>query len=315
MNSELFVKTVKIGAFDEAQKQMSNFSDQKIRDTLYLIASHDSNICSYAFALFLISTEKSVLFHGFASLITEMGICYLKGAYEASAYHARVIFELSRLNDPTNDGGIFCLCGYPERPIRAEEAVAVAHEILVHDPNNKFALEVINESAEWVEDPLVPPRNESEQLEQYIIAGKFTQAKELLSAVSTRELYAMLLCLGCEERNLCAYAFTWYLMQEKEEAELHYLAYRIVTLAYPRNMNGCDAVGLFHLRRAMALDHENEKYVEHFLMLHTPAMGPTPLISDDEAEKIAKQSIERDNCNMVATNLLKKLGRHDSKYD
>ncbi len=309
MNAELFIQAVKAGNFDEAKKEMSTLSDKKLSDTLFLLAYDDSNICSYAFALFLLSKNNSIASHRLAMLIPHMGIMYLPCAYSAAAYHAREIFEMSRSADPTDDGGILFLCIYPERTIRRDEAIEVAQEILKYDPNDHWALRVMEESPGWVEDPLVPARNDREQLEQYIVAGKFTQAKELLSAVSTRELHAMLLYLGCEERNLCAYAFTWYLMQEKEQAELHYLAYRIVTLAYARNMNGCDAAGLFHLKRAMALEPENEKYIEHFLMLHTPPLGRTLLISDDEAEMVAKQALKKHQCSVFGQKVLEKLGR------
>lgn len=315
MTPELFVKAVKAGAFDEAQKQMSNFSDQKIRDTLHGLAYDDSDICSYAFALFLLLKENSIRLHDFAFLIADMGINYLPGAYAAAAYHARAVYEFSRQDDPANDGGLLSLFHYPETPIRAEEAVFVAKQVLEHNPTYWLALEALKDAVERKEDPLVAPCNDCEQLEQYIVAGKFIKAKELLSAVSTRELYSMILYLGCEERNLCAYAFTWYLMQEKEQAELHYLAYRIVTLAYARNMNGCDATGLFHIKRAMALEPENEKYVECFLMLHTPPMEPTKLISDDEVVAVATSALERDNCNVVAIKTLRKLGRLDPKYE
>ena len=176
-------------------------------------------------------------------------------------------------------------------------------------------MEALKDAVERKEDPIVLSRNEREQFEQHILAGKFTQAKQLLGVISERELHAVLIYLGCEERNLCAYAFTWFLMQEKEDAEVHYLAYRFVTQAYSRNLTGCDATGIFHLRRAMALEPQNEKYVEHFLMLHTPPMVPTALISDNEAENVAKHALDRDRFNVVATNILKKMGRYDSKYD
>lgn len=282
---------------------------------MVLLAYDQYNFCSYAFTAFLLSKSSNIVFHQFARNVTESGIRYIAGAYSTAAYHARSIFEISRHNDPTNSGGLYSLFGYPETPIRAEEIIFIAKQILEHDPVNQAALEALKDAAERKEDPITPPRNEREQLEQYILVGKFIQAKQILSVVSERELYAMLIYLGCEERNLCAYAFTWFLMKEKETAELHYLAYRIVTIAYSRNLTGCDAAGIFHLKRAMALEPENEKYIEHFLMLHTPPMGPTSLISDDEAEKVAKQLLDKHRFNVVATNVLKKMNRITPKYD
>lgn len=313
--SEQFIQAVRSGDFSAACEQILNLTEKQIDESLFLLAYDDSNFCSYAFVEFLLATQEKEFFLRLAFVIADCGINYLEGAYAVAAHHARVMYELVQPRDPTDDGGLLFLFGYPWGAVSVEEAVSVASKILEHDPANQAALLALKNASERKEDPASPIRNEREQLEQHILAGKFTQAKQLINVVSERELHAMLIYLGCEERHLCAYAFTWYLMQEKEVAELHYLAYRIVTQAYARNLTGCDATGIFHLRRAMALEPENEKYVEHFLMLHTPPLGPTPLISDDEAEMFAKQFLDRNRFNIVATNTLKKMGRYDAKYD
>ena len=108
-----------------------------------------------------------------------------------------------------------------------------------------------------------------EQLESLIMRGCFSAAAELLNGVtSKRELYKILLYLGGEERYFCAYAFTWFLMQnDKEDAELHYIAYRIVTQNWPFLLNNCYAVAAFHLRRAMFLSPENKKYLKPLMQI------------------------------------------------
>lgn len=317
--SELFVQQVKTGNFSVACKYASSLSEKEIRDVLFSLIFPEHNFCAYAFAEFLVSTNDNIYFNSLAGDIAGIGINYLNGAYSVQAAHSRREIELSQPHDPLNDGGLFFLFYYPAGPIRSEEVVPLAQKILEQDPNNQQALKVLDYAAEYAakntKDPLVLPRNEREELEQYILAGKFTQAKQLFSAVSMRELHEILVYLGCEERNLCAYAFIWFLMKEKEDAELHYLAYRIVMQAYSMKLSGCDAVGIFHLRRAMALEPESEKYMEHFLMLHTPPMGPTPLISDDEAERVATQALKQHRWNSVVTNTLRKMNRLVPKYD
>lgn len=315
MNSDQIRQVIERGDFIVAKKLFSHLSEAEIRCILTEIGYDDNNFCAYAFALFLLSMCDDIISHQRAGLVIDMDLPYLVGAYAAAAYHARRVFSLVQADDPTDDGGLFSIFHYPTTPLRAAEIVPIAKKILEYDPQDAGALRAL-EDAQRPEDPLEEARNEYEHLVQFILAGKFTQAKELSAGVNKRELYALLLYLGCEEGNVCAYAFTWFLMQNKEEAELHYLAYRIVTQAFATNdLRGCDAVGLFHLRRAIVLEPDNEKYMNHFLLLHTPHLGPTHLISDEEAETIPKRALDRHRFNVVAAKVLEKLVKYDSKYD
>ena len=276
-------------------------------------AAYDPNLAAYAFTLFLLTKDELPSNHEKASYIVSTDINYLVGAYEASAHHARKAFESATQDNPLV-GAIALVALYvlPEQPISKSEAVDVAEKILIVDPENYFAQEALRVAALRTDEPIAPLRNDREQLELLIREGLLTKAKEFMPAVTKRELHQILLYLGCEERNLCAYTFTWVLMQAQEDAELDYIAYRIVTQAWiPLDMKGCYATAAFHLRRAMHLDPTNVKYAEHFLMLHTPPQHPTHLIDDDEAEAVARNalSLKADTYPHPADWVLQKLGK------
>ena len=275
-------------------------------------AAYDQGLAAYAFMLFLLTKTPSIPNYVDVSYIASMDINYLIGAYEASAHHARMAFEASLPSKPGVGETLLFLYELPEKPISVAEAVYVAKKILEVEPENERVKEILQEIRGRTDEPLAPPRNEREQLERLIRGGLLTKAKEFMPAVIKRELHQILFYLGCEERNLCAYTFAWFLMQEQEDAELHYIAYRIVTQAWPPiNMKGCHATGAFHLRRAMHLDPTNVKYAEHFLMLHTPPQQPSDVISNEEAEAVARRilALKHGTFSAAAKRVLRKLGK------
>ena len=308
-----FIDEVSKGNFDLALDLLPTLDEltEPARSVLSN-AAYDANLAAYAFMLFLLTKTRAISIYQEACFMAQMSINYLNGAYESSAHHARMAFEASLPQNPIIGGTLLCLYKLPEQPISTAEAVYVAKKILGVEPENECVKEMLQEILGRTDEPASPPRNEREQLERLICRGLLTKAKEFLPAVTTRELYQILLYLGCEERNLCAYTFAWFLMQEKEDAELHYIAYRIVTQAWiPLDMKGCHATGAFHLRRAMQLDPTNVKYAEHFLMLHTPPQYPPHLIDDDEAEAVARNalSLKADTYPHPADWVLQKLGK------
>lgn len=310
------IKEVFKGNFEGASKLLRNFCalPAMVSNMLFAAAHDDANFISYAFLLFLISKAQTISNYTEACVMLQKALSYLPGAYKAAAHHARIVFfDLSR-HDPIYGSQFLSLYGLPEEPITAEEALCVAKKILHVEPENQIAKEIIQKAAARLEEPITPPRNERDQLERLIRAGLLIQAKtfSVMSSFSTQELHEIILYLGCEERNLCAYTFTWVLMQEREQAELHYIAYRIVTQAWTStNLAGCYTTGAYHLRRAMHLDPTNVKYAEHFLLLHTPPQQPSDVISNAEAEAVARRilALKHGTFSAAAKRVLRKLGK------
>ena len=308
-----FIDEISQGNFEEGLELLPTLDEltEPVRSVLSN-AAYDANLAAYAFMLFLLTKTRAISIYQEACFMAQMSINYLNGAYESSAHHARMAFEASLPQNPIIGGTLLCLYILPEQPISTAEAVYVAKKILAVEPENDRVKEILQEALSRADEPVAPPRNERDQLERLIRQGLFTKAKELLPSLSTRELHEILIYLGCEERNLCAYTFIWFLMQEQEAAELHYIAYRIITLAWPPlNMKGCHATGAFHLRRAMHLDSANIKYAEHFLMLHTPPPHPSNVINDEVAESIARRtlSLEAGVFSAAAKRVLRSLGK------
>lgn len=315
-----FIDAVLLGNFEKAVILLPGLRlIEPFNKALHREANDGPNFAAYAFLHFLMTRplpkEQRLECYSDVTVMLEFEIQYLVGAYETAAHYERMLFESPEFDNSLNGGkGLLLLYTYPEQPISTAEAIDVAKKILEMEPENAPIKKILQTALSRTDEPIALPRNEREQLERLIRGGLLSKAKELLPAISTRELYEVLLYLGCEERNLCAYTFTWFLMQEREDAELHYIAYRIVTLAWPPlNMKGCYATGAFHLRRAMHLDPTNIKYAEHFLMLHTPPEHSSHVIDDEEAEAIARRTLasKYGTFSAAAKRVLKKLGKSE----
>ena len=313
-----FIHAILLGNFEKAISFLPALRlIEPFNKALHREANDYPNFAAYAFLHFLMSkplpVEQRLECYTDATVMLEFEIQYLVGAYKTAAHYERMLFESSQFDDSLNGGkGLLLLYTYPEQRISTAEAITVARKVLEMEPENDLIKKVLQEALRRTDEPVTPPRNEREQLERLIRWGLLTKAKEFMPAVSKRELYQILLYLGCEERNLCAYTFTWFLMQEQEDAELHYIAYRIVTQAWiPLDMKGCHPTGAFHLRRAMHLDTTNVKYAEHFLMLHTPPQPPSDVISNEEAEMVARKALalKSDTYPHPADWVLERLGK------
>lgn len=313
---EKLISNIAVGRFEQAEELLSPIAFEALRDALYVAAYDDRDFCVYAFICFLLAKSPTKNNQDIAHFITGHAINYLAGAYEVAVHHARSIFEMALPEDPGAGELLLQFYFYPEQPLTTQEAISIANTILVQEPENHVALNVLELAKKRGEEEIYPSSTKHNEIERLIKAGLFSKALELLPSMDIKDLYQIILYLGCEEQNLCAYAFTWVLIQQQESAELHYIAYRIATLAWPFLLKGCDAAGAFHLRRAMQLDPLTKKYAEHFLMLHTALEKNQDLISDDEAEIVAKKTLDQHyHYSNVATYVLKKMGRYDQKYD
>lgn len=304
---EQFIQAVIAGKFDEALKLVESFSEKELESYLYILADDESNLCAYAFSCFLLLKREVIFYHKLAYLIIGFACPYLKGSAEAASHHARRIFELSLPDNPAEGARILSLFDTPDKPIEEEEAIYVAQIMLEKDPLNEQALQIISLLKNHQKVSLSGPFNDRQHLEYLVIKGKLLLAKQKLLSFGQQVWVDVVIYLAYEERNVCAYTFVWFLMQEEETAYLHYLAYRIVIAAFPIQLAGCDAVALFHIKRAMQLEPANEKYREHFIMLHTPPLGPSTLISADEVEKVIKQGGENYRFYSFARTVLKKV--------
>lgn len=305
------------GKFETA---LEIISSEKIstpfNDFIYKLGDN-SNFSSYGFLLFFISKFPSRYNHSIAYFLTATSINYLEGAYQASAHHARSDYEIAVCDNEdifTGAEGLLSLYSLPEAPIPKKEAVLLAQKILTLKPDSNAAKDALEAAERRQDEPLLEPHNDHEKLEQLIKAGFLSEAAQLAATMNEREVHQILLYIGCEEQNLCAYTLTWLLIQKKESAELHYIAYKIVTVAWAADMVGCQATGAFHLRQAMKLDTANIKYGEHFLQLHTQNPQDPNIIPDTEAEAIANKLFDLTYFSHPAERVLAKFGKIHPRF-
>lgn len=279
-----------------------------ILDMLFMQAYEKKNFSIYGFILFIVNGSESSFFsHHDARIIIEMGFSYLPGAYAAAAYHARETFAQVQQHDPTDDGGLFGIFEYPETPLRADEIVPLARKILEIDPGNEGALQAL-QNALRPEDVLRKNHSVAEDFLHQVSVGRFVQARELSLELGIEQRNALLLYLGCELYNATAYTFVWYLLYERNDAELHYLAHRIVLESFRMYLlTGCESLALFHIKQAMELDTQNEKYINHYLLLQHILPASKGIDAPSTVLKIAREALLMNKFNSIAARVMKTL--------
>jgi hypothetical protein len=127
-----------------------------------------------------------------------------------------------------------------------------------------------------------------EQIQQLILSGKFFEAKKLLNHISFEQLQDILLNIGFNDNNICAYSFICFLISGHESLEFHSLASEILIHCFPQI--GGYAAALYHVRKGIQLDPNDVEMMEMLLFFHDI---PEKLVNDEEARVIATKVIEK----------------------
>ncbi|WP_146130573.1 hypothetical protein [Laceyella sediminis] len=95
------------------------------------------------------------------------------------------------------------------------------------------------------------------------------------------------------------------LIVKHEEATFHCIASHLMSLPLC-SIDGAYNVGFYHAKRAVELSPEDASFKEHLLFYHAI---PDKLLSDEEAEKIAKSILEMEPDNQTAKKHLRLIRR------
>ncbi|WP_304154146.1 hypothetical protein [Megamonas hypermegale] len=144
--------------------------------------------------------------------------------------------------------------------------------------------------------------NICEILKEYILSGNFKKAKEISKSLETDELEGYLLKIGYDSDNIMVYVFLCDILNEKESADINYLASVVLTgpFAY---LEGAYGAGYYHAKKAIELDPDNIGFKEYILFFY---IVPEHLLPKNEAISIAKEVLKKDPNNIAALNTLKK---------
>ncbi len=140
------------------------------------------------------------------------------------------------------------------------------------------------------------------QIQQLILVGKFFEAKKLLGDIIPEQLRTILLNIGFNDNNICAYSFICFLISEHETLEYHSLASEILIHCFPQF--GGYAAALHHVRKGIQLNPDDVEMIEMLLFFHDI---PEKLVNDEEAKIIATKVIKKKPASIPAREIIKGL--------
>ena len=146
-------------------------------------------------------------------------------------------------------------------------------------------------------------------LKELILRGDFGKARLLLSQCEKDSLETVLFEIGCDEENICAYAFVSCLIQCNENVEYHCLASELLNIAFP-HLKGAYQTSLYHLRRAIELDPSDLSLVEGLLFFYEL---PEKLISEEEARNIVDEALKKNPESPIARSVFDDYFSKDTK--
>ena len=141
----------------------------------------------------------------------------------------------------------------------------------------------------------------SNNLETFIVSGRFKEVKDIYQTTDFETFKNDLLTLAYDNENLSNYSVLVYLILETENDKLHDLAFQV--LSQPLcHIGGAYASSLYHAQRAVDLTNGADvKRLENLLFLN---IVPEKIVSDEQAKSIAKKILVLDPTNEVAKDAL-----------
>lgn len=127
------------------------------------------------------------------------------------------------------------------------------------------------------------------KIKNLIMAGKFQDAKNELSTINEKTLEGILLNIGYDESNICAYAFVCFLLQRDETVNYHTLASTLMENAFC-HLEGAYQVAFYHTCRAIDLCPDDIDLHETLLFFNDI---PEKVITDEEAKEIAQKILQK----------------------
>ena len=135
-----FIDLINAGKFYLAKELLQSFSEKEFL-TFILDLTFETNLISiYTFMVFLLLEEETVFLHECS--INVLQISMWEGANASALLHARRVSELMP-HDITQKAHVLSYFGNPDCTISRQEAIQMAQEILLKDPQNRTALHTL----------------------------------------------------------------------------------------------------------------------------------------------------------------------------
>ena len=139
------------------------------------------------------------------------------------------------------------------------------------------------------------------QLQHLLVNGHFEEAEALYEQLDFHVFRDLLVEVAFDNLDESNYLFVAYLLQQNEQANLHDLAYLL--MAQPLcHMEHAYFIAYKHAENAAVLtDYAETSLLENILFLHGV---PDQVVSETEAEEVARKILAIDARNVVATKWL-----------
>lgn len=142
--NKVIMDLILMGEFEAVNNKIVSWDQQEIENFLVPFACKSPNIAIYGFIVNNLIRKEISFWHSMAAVLFLAPLCHFEGAYSLGLYHTRRAMAL----DTSDIGAKQLLLSYYNSPspmVTKDEAVQIAQEILSLDPDNKYALSIIEE--------------------------------------------------------------------------------------------------------------------------------------------------------------------------
>lgn len=129
--------------YDKVIEIYKAIGKEKLENILLEIAFEDEDISTYSFVMYMTEKDKEnrKFWLRIAMELMDLPFCWIEGGYSVALHHAKQL-----LKEEYSVENLICLISFneiPEKLISDEDAIKIAKEVLILDPNNIRAREVI----------------------------------------------------------------------------------------------------------------------------------------------------------------------------
>jgi hypothetical protein len=128
-----------------------------------------------------------------------------------------------------------------------------------------------------------------EKIKNFVLARVFSEAQKLVPILSKDVLEEFLFVLACEEQNIVVYDFVCFLIKERETADLHCLASKLLNIKFC-HIEGAYEQSLGHIGRAIQINPHDLSLQEALFFFNDI---PEKLIPDSEAKWLAQGILKK----------------------
>lgn len=137
-----FLENIKVGKFEEAKAYIKDMSFEHMHNTLIDLGFKTECVPLYTFVTFLLIEKETAALHYCAAMLIAQCFVYIEGSYSMGLFHARRSVELAP-NDPSYKEYLLLYHNIPDKLIGREEAEKIANALLLQDPCNITARNVL----------------------------------------------------------------------------------------------------------------------------------------------------------------------------